>query len=570
MNNRTSMIIAAVAVGALCLSPAPSFAAGTTKSYSFSKRAYAGSRDRSYKVYQPEGLSGPAALVMVLHGCEQTHDDVLNEWGWKAAADRYGFILVAPFITSYDGLRNTNCWGFWFDQHNHEGMGEPEDLHQIGIEAESNYTIDPNRRYITGLSSGGGMAMVAAVTHNEYWAAAAPAAGLPHGEDAASVSFIGCPGNASFHGVGTVVSDMQRELDDNYKIPLLVLHNEKDCTVLITAGQNMRDAHLRVFGEASHDTASTAKASEAACTPFFQNNYGCKHVRYTQDGTTNSRSIVETVFYSGPQNTADPTDKDRGHYWIGGQQGMEGNYAVRAGPSYPDIAWDFFSRHARGVSAPIGVPQITLNGPNPLEINLNTTFADPGATATDREDGPLAVTADCSRVNTAAAGEYTCTYTAIDSDNHTAAVSRTVLVKDPNAPTAICNSVSSSPRAHIDAGRAVVGGPFSLRALSKTDRADIGASFDTWSTVVLYEGEPGDWYSQRPAVCNIAAVGAQLYCGADTIANHRRAGRTTEDLLKYYAKDSGEMLGWIPVNLTSSVTLKETSPGYFVKVSGCP
>jgi poly(hydroxyalkanoate) depolymerase family esterase len=380
-------------------------------------------------------------MVMVLHGCEQTHDDVLNEWGWKAAADRYGFILVAPFITSYDGLRNTNCWGFWFDQHNHEGMGEPEDLHQIGIEVESNYTIDPNRRYITGLSSGGGMTMVVAVTHNEYWAAAAPAAGLPYGEDAASVSFSGCPGNAFFHGVGMVVSDMQRELDDNYKIPLLVLSNEKDCTVLITAGQNLRDTHLRVFGEASHDTASTAKASEAACTPFFQNNYGCKHVRYTQDGTTSSRSLVETVFYSGPQNTADPTDKDRGHYWIGGQQGMEGNYAVRAGPSYPDIAWDFFSRHARGVSAPIGVPQITLNGPNPLEINLNTTFADPGATATDREDGPLAVTADCSRVDTAAVGEYTCIYTATDSDNHTAAVSRTVLVKDPNAPTATCNSV---------------------------------------------------------------------------------------------------------------------------------
>lgn len=249
---------------------------------------------------------------------------------------------------------------------------------------------------------------------------------------------------------------------------------------------------------------------------------------------------------------------------------MEGNYAVRTGPSYPGIAWDFFSRHARGVSAPIGVPQITLNGPNPLEINLNTTFADPGATATDREDGPLAVTADCSRVDTAAAGEYTCTYTATDSDNHTAAVSRTVLVKDPNAPTATCNSVSSSPRAHIDAGRAVVGGPFGLRALSKTDRADIGASFDTWSAVVLYEGGPGDWYSQRPAVCNITAVGAQLYCGADNIATHRRAGRTTEDLLQYYAKDSGEMFGWIPVNLTSSVTLKETSPGYFVKVSGCP
>ena len=118
-------------------------------------------------------------MVMALHGCEQTNDDVLNDWGLKAAADRYRFILVAPFITSYDGLRNTNCWGFWLDQHRHEGRGEPEDLRRIGQAVEARFGVDANRRYITGLSSGGAMTVVAAVAHNEYWAAAASAAGLP-------------------------------------------------------------------------------------------------------------------------------------------------------------------------------------------------------------------------------------------------------------------------------------------------------------------------------------------------------------------------------------------------------
>lgn len=74
MNKVTLALIAATVV-TLGVVSASSCAAGTTKSYSFSKRAYAGSHDRSYKVYQPEGLSGSAALVMVLHGCEQTHDD---------------------------------------------------------------------------------------------------------------------------------------------------------------------------------------------------------------------------------------------------------------------------------------------------------------------------------------------------------------------------------------------------------------------------------------------------------------------------------------------------------------
>jgi poly(3-hydroxybutyrate) depolymerase len=33
-----------------------------------------GSRKRDYKVYQPNSLTGSSPMVMVLHGCEQTHE----------------------------------------------------------------------------------------------------------------------------------------------------------------------------------------------------------------------------------------------------------------------------------------------------------------------------------------------------------------------------------------------------------------------------------------------------------------------------------------------------------------
>ena len=197
--------------------------AGTTASFTFRAKDYPGSRDREYKVYRPDNLDGAAPMLMALHGCRQTEDEVLRDWGLTAAADRFGFILVTPRITSYDGLRNPNCWGFWFDQHRHQGGGEPEDLHRIAQEVEGRFEVDPARRYITGLSSGAAMAVVAATTHNEYWAAAAAVAGLPYGEDAAAVSLSGqCPGSASFHAVGRVVADMRAELDDPYPIPLLV------------------------------------------------------------------------------------------------------------------------------------------------------------------------------------------------------------------------------------------------------------------------------------------------------------------------------------------------------------
>jgi len=76
------------------------------------------------------------------------------------------------------------------------------------------------------------------VTHNEYWTAAASASGLPYGEDAASVSFSGCPGSATSYAVSRVVSDMRTELNDNYAIPLMLLQSSADCTVLQQAALN--------------------------------------------------------------------------------------------------------------------------------------------------------------------------------------------------------------------------------------------------------------------------------------------------------------------------------------------
>jgi poly(hydroxyalkanoate) depolymerase family esterase len=332
----------------VCLAPSGA-EAGTTQSFTLSAGTYAGSRERKYKVYVPTGLTSPAPMVMALHGCEQTNDDVLNDWGLTAAAERFGFLLVAPFITSFDGVRNTNCWGFWFDRHRREGRGEVEDLRRVALDVEGRFSVDPERRYITGLSSGGGMAVVAAVAHNEYWAAAASASGLPYGEDAASVALSHqCPGVATFHTVTRVAADMRGELNNGYPIPLMILQNDKDCVVVQPAGNNLRDAHLQVFADPTRNTPDTARTDQHACAPAFQSSFGCQQTVYSGDGST--RSLVETVFYNGPQATPNPDDQDVGHYWIGGEKGNDGRYSIRQGPSYPDIIWDFFVRHARGVA----------------------------------------------------------------------------------------------------------------------------------------------------------------------------------------------------------------------------
>lgn len=137
--------------------------------------------------------------------------------------------------------------------------------------------------------------------------------------------------------------------------------------------------------------------------------------------------MVETVYLDGPLATPNTQDTNHGHYWVGGEQGNNGKWSLRVGPSYPDIIWDFFSRNSRDGTEPEGFPVITLIGDNPMTVAINTTK------------------------------------------------NRTVEVVDPNAPIETCEQATTSPNTHISAGRAyyaggyfTTGGDDTLGALSGT------------------------------------------------------------------------------------------------------
>jgi Cu/Ag efflux protein CusF len=78
-------------------------------------------------------------------------------------------------------------------------------------------------------------------------------------------------------------------------------------------------------------------------------------------------------------------------------------------------------------------PVITMNGINPVTVELGSTYADAGATAFDAYHGSTPVTSS-GTVNTDVVGSYTITYTATDLDNNTATATRVVNVVDTTAP----------------------------------------------------------------------------------------------------------------------------------------
>ena len=80
-------------------------------------------------------------------------------------------------------------------------------------------------------------------------------------------------------------------------------------------------------------------------------------------------------------------------------------------------------------------PEITLNGDNPMELEVGEEYVEPGATAEDDVDGDLTDEIEISGdVNTDEPGEYEVVYTVTDAAGNEATVTRTVIVVEPEDP----------------------------------------------------------------------------------------------------------------------------------------
>ena len=79
-------------------------------------------------------------------------------------------------------------------------------------------------------------------------------------------------------------------------------------------------------------------------------------------------------------------------------------------------------------------PVITMNGNNPIYVELGGAFADPGATASDLCAGAVPVAVSGS-VNTSVLGTNTLTYTTSDGNGNTNTTTRAVIVRDTTPPT---------------------------------------------------------------------------------------------------------------------------------------
>jgi poly(3-hydroxybutyrate) depolymerase len=131
--------------------------------------------------YVPDDLPTGMPLVVVLHGCTQDARSFDDESGWTDLADRVGFAVLMPEQPASNN--RDRCFSFFADEHNRRGAGEAASIAAMVEEMlrMEGVGLDPAQVFITGLSAGGGMAVVMLAAYPELFAGGAIVAGVPYG-----------------------------------------------------------------------------------------------------------------------------------------------------------------------------------------------------------------------------------------------------------------------------------------------------------------------------------------------------------------------------------------------------
>jgi poly(hydroxyalkanoate) depolymerase family esterase len=155
---------------------------------------------RYYQVYLPANMPANPPMVLMLHGTKYTttfdpQAVISLNWGWQPVADKYGFIVVTPASTWDPDTTQWNWNAYFMDAAfpppapgTCSAQDCPDDsgfLRQLIVNLTTQYNVNPNMVYVTGMSSGAQMTERVGVEISDLVAAIVPASGQLEGQQTA-------------------------------------------------------------------------------------------------------------------------------------------------------------------------------------------------------------------------------------------------------------------------------------------------------------------------------------------------------------------------------------------------
>jgi poly(3-hydroxybutyrate) depolymerase len=518
-------------------------------------------------------LGGKRALVLVLHGCTQTAaGDVINAasdggFNWKAMADQYGAVVLAPNATG--NVYSNHCWDYASINHNRSSGHDAVLLKLIDrFVTNSQYAIDPNQVYVTGLSSGGGETMALGCMAPDIFAGVGINAGPPPGTTTSQIGFV-----PSGYTATTAANN---------------------CTTL--AGANAPKFATQVagvvWGTTDYTVAQAYGPMDAAAMRLV---YGGSFTKGTTQTVATGGSNIPYTDSNGKLRTSEMTITGMAHAWPAGSGGQNANYVDATHVNYPSFVMDFwFKSNLRASTA--AAPVMTSCS---ASVSGNTvTVAGAGTDPAGSISSYKVVLSGASPVTDAAAGSgasFSKAYAAMADGYYTGSVTATDGAT--GLTSAACGVaqflVGTAPAVQPPTGLAVGATTASSIALSwsaasgatgynvyrngakitatpvtATSYTSAGLAASTsYSFQVSTVGSGSAESALSAPVSGTTASG--FTCTATTASNyaHVQAGRAHDSGGYALANGSNQNMGLDNVFYTA--TLAQTSAGYYV-IGNCP
>jgi len=277
-----------------------------------------GGEQREYVVHRPPGFPGNRRwpLVLLFHGGTGNAGQALESYGMREAADRHGFVLVAPNGTGRTVLRVWNVqFGFGYAMQNQ--VDDVGFVRELVKRLEARYPLDARRVFATGISNGGILCHFLAAGIPSTFAAIAPVVGTVGGK---------APGQA----------DWQYPPSPSSPVAVIAFNGAKDDHIPVEGGRQRAS-----FGE------PVEVMSGLETSRFWVHADGCDPTPHTSEDEPHGSTVTR---YTGGRAGTEVelwVVHDQGHAWPGGKAPR-----LKADPpstllDATETMWAFFERHPR-------------------------------------------------------------------------------------------------------------------------------------------------------------------------------------------------------------------------------
>jgi poly(hydroxyalkanoate) depolymerase family esterase len=268
----------------------------------------------------PERSTLQMPLVVMLHGCKQTIDELAAGTRMNLLADACGFAVVYPEQSKHAHAHR--CW-HWYDDRDSAGRGEARAVVSLVDALVDQHGFDAQRVYVAGVSAGAGLASLLAMYFPERFAAVGLHSAPAFGEANSGMTAMDVMRRGARHDPIALV-DAAVDAASHPGMPALILHGDADRVVAPQNAEQLALEFLRVNGFVNASggwQSGTMKETQQAEASI-------------RDYSAGGRRVIRVCRVAG-----------LGHAWAGGDDAIP--FHSQKGPDASALMWEFFRYQRR-------------------------------------------------------------------------------------------------------------------------------------------------------------------------------------------------------------------------------